>query len=47
MSDIFKKKLRIKSLKRDALPNLWRDTSHEDFIEIISKKHYKRNFITF
>lgn len=37
MSDIYKKKLKIKSLKRDALPNLWRDITNEDFIEIITK----------
>ncbi|ABP58759.1 hypothetical protein [Enterobacter sp. 638] len=37
MSDIIKKQLRIKSLKRDSLPNLWRDTTNQDFIEILSR----------
>ncbi|WP_313825212.1 hypothetical protein [Leclercia sp.] len=30
-----KKKIRIKSYKRDALPNLWKELSNADFIELI------------
>lgn len=32
-----KRKLRIKSLKRDALPNLWKDIPNQDFSEMVLK----------
>ncbi|WBM70927.1 hypothetical protein OH773_01265 [Buttiauxella sp. WJP83] len=39
MNNIVKKKTRVKSLKRDALPSLWENISNQEFIEVVENSN--------